>query len=204
VNSAEFFRSAYRNPGFLRIYQSSRNAVYAQLSALVKSLNITQVFDIGCSAGLLVNSLNLEGVDSWGVDFDIPELKQQHSSLAFSNKFLYGDATELNLPICKTGSALLVIDTLRHIEFPIAFGKLGAEYILIKEVSAGVIGRYLRRNEKRDYHLYSPAELLRVFPGYRIESIHSTRFIFTIRKPSRLALACMNQLPTYTAVLRRI
>jgi len=80
VKNEEFYGQAYQNPEFVRVYQETRNALYQHIAGIIRALGDTYALDVGCSLGLLVEHLHREGISSWGVDFDLPQLRQVSSS----------------------------------------------------------------------------------------------------------------------------
>ena len=202
MKNEEFYGQAYQKPEFVRVYQETRNALYQRIAEIIGALGDTYALDLGCSLGLLVEHLHQEGISSWGVDFDLPQLREAHASLSCSHNFFYGDAAELNISIPTQGSAIILLDTLRYVEDPQKLGRLGAQHIIIKEVSGNPIMRQRRRNEN-DGALYTPAELARLFPTYRLERLYGSRFLFSVSQPSAPTLAILSWMPSYTAVLTR-
>jgi hypothetical protein len=200
VKNVEYYGRAYQDPEFVRVYQETRNELYRRIGRIVRSLGATYALDIGCSMGLLVEYLHREGISSWGADFDLPQLRAAHGSLSCSQHFFYRDVAELKIPVPPQGSAIVLLDTLRYIAEPQRLEGLGAENLIIKEVSP--IMRHWRRHEN-DTQLYSPASLARLFPAYRLERIYASRFLFSVSRPSRPTLAALCLMPTYTAVLVR-
>jgi hypothetical protein len=202
VKNEEFYEQAYQNPEFVRVYQETRNALYQRIAGIIRALGDTYALDVGCSLGLLVEHLHREGISSWGVDFDLPQLREAHAGLSCSHNFFYGDVAELNLSIPRQGSAIVLLDTLRYVEDPQKLGRLGAQHLIIKEVSANPVMRHLRKDEN-DGTLYTPARLARLFPGYRLERLYGSRFLFSVSRPSSATLAVLSGMPTYTALLAR-
>lgn len=202
MKNEEFFGQAYQNPKFVRVYQETRNPLYRRIAKIIRTLGGTYALDVGCSLGLLVEHLHREGVSSWGVDFDLPHLREAHAGLSCSRNFFYGDAAELNISIPTQGSAIILLDTLRYIDEPQKLGRLGAQHIIIKEVSGNPIMRHLRKSE-RDGTLYTPARLARLFPAYRLERLYGSRFLFSVSRPSPPTLSMLSWMPTYTALLAR-
>jgi len=155
--------------------------------------------------GLLVEYLHQMGISSWCVDFDLPQLRTAHASLACGHNFFYGfygDVAELNIPIPAQDS--------RH--HPARYAALNAEQqkleslsaqnLIIKEVSGNPIMRHWRKDEN-DTALYTPAKLARLFPAYRLERIYASRFLFSVSRPNPPTLATLSLMPSYTAVLAR-
>ena len=202
MKNIEFYRQAYQNPEFVRVYQETRNELYQRIAGIIRALGATYAFDIGCSVGLLVEYLHQMGISSWGVDFDLPQLRAAHARLPCARNFFYGDAAELNIPIPAQDSAIILLDTLRYMVEPMKFGTLGAQYLIIKEVSGNPIMRH-RRKDQNDTALYTPAKLTRLFPAYRLKRIYATRFLFSVSRPSPPTLAILSLMPTYTAVFAR-
>lgn len=190
--------------GFLgRTCLSTRIPVYERIADILLRLRITHALDCGCAYGVLVELLNSRGIDAWGADLDDPEIRKYHGRLQLSKgKFYYGDITTLNLDIPRTGSCLVVLDTLRYISEPQRLSQLGTEYIVIKEVTSNPVMRWLRRGEF-DNRMYSPLNCAALFPEYKVAEVHTSRFIFKVTHPQPLTLSWLNLLPTYTLVLRR-
>ena len=202
MKNVEFYGQAYQNPEFVRVYQETRNELYQHIAAITRALGATYALDIGCSMGLLVEYLHQEGISSWGVDFDLPQLRAAHASLPCGHNFFYGDAAELNIPIPAQDSAIILLDTLRYMAEPQKLESLGAQNLIIKEVSGNPIMRHWRKDEN-DTALYTPAKLARLFPAYRLERIYASRFLFSVSRPSPSTLATLSLMPSYTAVLAR-
>ena len=202
MKNVEFYGQAYQNPEFVRVYQETRNELYQHIAAITRALGATYALDIGCSMRLLVEYLHQEGISSWGVDFDLPQLRAAHASLPCGHNFFYGDAAELNIPIPAQDSAIILLDTLRCMAEPQKLERLGAQNLIIKEVSGNPIMRHLRKDEN-DTALYTPAKLARLFPAYRLERIYASRFLFSVSRPSAPTLAALSLMPSYTAVLAR-
>lgn len=202
MKNVEFYGQAYQNPEFVRVYQETRNELYQHIAAITRALGATYALDIGCSMGLLVEYLHQEGISSWGVDFDLPQLRAAHASLPCGHNFFYGDAAELNIPIPAQDSAIILLDTLRCMAEPQKLERLGAQNLIIKEVSGNPIMRHWRKDQN-DTALYTPAKLARLFPAYRLERIYASRFLFSVSRPSAPTLAALSLMPSYTAVLAR-
>ena len=115
---------------------------------------------------------------------------------------VYGDAAELNIPIPAQDSAIILLDTLRYMAEPQKLESLGAQNLIIKEVSGNPIMRHWRKDQN-DTALYTPAKLARSFPAYRLERIYAPRFLFSVSRPSPPTLATLSLMPSYTAVLAR-
>ncbi len=202
MKNEEFYGQVYRNPEFVRVYQETRNALYQRIAGIIRALGGTYALDVGCSVGLLVEHLHQQGISSWGVDFDLPQLRAAHAGLTCSHNFFYGDAAELNIAIPTEGSTIILLDTLRYMEEPQKLGRLGAQHLIIKEVSGNPIMRHWRKNQN-DAALYTPAKLARLFAAYRLERLYSSRFLFSVSRPSAPTLAILSWMPSYTALLAR-
>jgi hypothetical protein len=126
------------------VYQETRNELYQRIAGITRALGATYALDIGCSMGPLVEYLHQKGISSWGVDFDLPQLRTAHASLPCGHNFFYGDAAELNIPIPAQDSAIILLDTLRYLAEPQKLESLGAQYLIIKEVSGNPIMRHWR------------------------------------------------------------
>ena len=202
MKNLEFYGQAYQDPEFVRVYRETRNGLYRRIARIICDLDASYALDIGCSVGLLVEYLRQEGVSSWGVDFDLPQLRAAHASLPCGHNFYYGDASELDIPIPVQGSAIILLDTMRYVPEPQRLGDLGAQYLVIKEVSGNpIMQRWLK--DQQDPALYTPARLAELFPAYRLERIYASRFLFSVSRPGPAALAILGVMPSYTAVLVR-
>ena len=202
MKNEEFYGQAYENPEFVRVYQETRNALYRRIAGIIRALGDTYALDVGCSLGLLVEHLHQNGISSWGVDFDLPQLREAHAGLSCSHNFFYGDVAELNLSIPAQGSTIILLDTLRYMEDPQKLGRMGAQHFIIKEVSGNPIMRRWRKNQN-DAALYTPAKLARLFPAYRLDRLYGSRFLFSVSRPSAPTLAILSWMPSYTALLVR-
>jgi hypothetical protein len=143
-----------------------------------------------------------QDISSWGVDFDLPQLREAHARLSCSRNFFYGDANELNISIPAQGarsscSIRCVPWRTRRSSDAWAHSTSSS-----KEVSANPIMRHRRKNEN-DAALYAPARLARLFPAYRLERLYGSRFLFSVSRPSPPTLAVLRWMPTYTALLAR-
>ncbi len=202
MKNVEFYGQAYQNPEFVRVYQETRNELYRRIAGIIRALGATYALDIGCSVGLLVKYLYEEGISSWGADFDLPQLRAAHASLPCGHNFFYGDAAELNIPIPAQDSVIILLDTVRYMTEPQKLGRLGAQYLIIKEVSGNpMMGHW--RKDQNDTVLYTPAKLARLFPTYCLERIYASRFLFSVSRPSPPTLAVLSLMPSYTVLLVR-
>ena len=200
MENREFYEQAYRNPEFVRVYREGRTEVYRRVAEIIRSLGASYALDIGCSMGLLVEYLHAQGISSWGADFDLPQLREAHGGLSCSGNFFYGDAVDLKIPVPAERSAVVLLDTLRYMEEPEKIGGLGAESIIVKEVTPMMRAW---RKDQHDAQLYAPAGLVRLFPGYRMERIYASRFLFSVSRPGSVTLAAFGLMPSYTAVMVR-
>jgi hypothetical protein len=200
VENKEYYEQAYQNPEFVRVYRETRGELYRRIAEIVRSLGASYALDIGCSMGLLVEYLHRQGISSWGADFDLPQLRAAHGGLSCSGNFFYGDAVDLKIPVPAEGSTIILLDTLRYVEEPERLGGLGAESLIIKEVTPMM--RSWRKDENGT-ELYAPARLARLFPTYRMQRIYASRFLFSISRPSSATLTAFGLMPTYTAVMVR-
>ena len=147
--------------------------------------------------------LNQAGIDASGADLPLPQLQEAHCRLKHSaGKFLYGNATQMRLPMQPDASAIVVLDSLRYFDDPGQLGEQRAEYLLIKD--NGTKSWVARSREPQDQvRFYSPRDLMDCFPGYGPLEIHATRFLFRVPHPGKAVLALFDYMPSYTAVLRR-
>ena len=89
-------------------------------------------------------------------------------------------------------------------EQPQKLGRLGAQHLIIKEVSGNPIMRHLRKKKnENDTALYTPAGLARLFPAYLLDRLYGSRFLFSVSRPSPPTLAILSCMPSYTALLTR-
>lgn len=193
------------NSEFQREYLFRRSKLYRKIISLAHKLRINSLLDIGCAYGLLVEYANANGIDAYGLDLPIDNLKQFHGKLKHSQgKFKYNSLEELVNSAEKMDFQLIVIlDTLRHIENCACLNDLGAEWVIIKEVSSNF---YVRRMRKKqfDIKLWSPNECLNLFYSYKAYGIYPSKFIFRVTNPGRLSLNAINLLfPSYSLILKR-
>jgi hypothetical protein len=197
------------NSSFQGVYLERRIKLYADIVKIVKELKVESLIDIGCAYGLLVEYGNASGITSYGLDFPIDKLKEFHGSLNLSkDKIFYGSVQNnelINELVEKKIQAIVLLDTLRYIENVENIGALNSEYLVIKEINNNaIIRRQRRRTNQFDYRLYSPYDLLLIFPGYRIERIYATRNIFHLNNPSIMVTKLLRLvIPTYTVVMKR-
>jgi len=132
----EFYKEKFSfDDTFQKLYQEERMVLYEQILKIIKELKISSLLDVGCSFGLLVERCNLEGIDAYGLDLPVDNLKKYHQNLPHSQgKFLYGSVNdnafwETVKP--KEFEALIILDTLRHISNPENLTKLNYKYIII-------------------------------------------------------------------------
>jgi hypothetical protein len=198
-----YYRDLYENPRERELYLAGREHVYGAVVRLLARLGVRQVIDIGCSVGGLVELLNASGVDALGVDFPFPAVQQHHQTLQQSRgKFLYGDATRMDLPIQGARSALVILDSLRHFDDPGLLPKQRAEFVVIKENgSRSTVARSRQAGDQ--VRFYSPRDLAQAFPEHTPWELHAPRYLFRIRRPGSFAMHLFDRLPTYTLVLRR-
>jgi hypothetical protein len=197
------YRQQYQDEEFRQTYITGRDHVYDSVTRILGRLGVSQVFDIGCSFGVLVERLNAAGLDAYGVDLPLPELEQYHARLQHSaGKFYYGDATKIRLPVRRQNSAILVLDSLRYFDGLGILEEHGAQYLIIKENGSHSRTAHHRRPEDQ-VRFYSPADLLMALPAYEAHEIHATRYVFRISKPGPIVLKCFDHLPSYTFVLLR-
>ena len=198
-----YYREQYGDEEFCSKYLTGRERVYDAIVGILKRLRVSQVFDIGCSFGLLVERLNAAGVDAYGADLPFPQIQESHLQLKRSaGKFLYGDATQTRFPVRRDASAIVVLDSLRHFDGPGILGEQAAEYMIIKE--NGSKSRIARSRRPEDQvRFYSPADLLSALPAYGAHEIHATRYVLRIARPGPTTLAWFDYMPSYTIVLRR-
>lgn len=198
-----YYRDLYEDPHERALYLAGREHVYRPVVRLLARLGVRQAVDVGCSVGGLVELLNASGIDALGVDFPFPALQQHHQTLQHARgKFLYGDATRMELPLQPERSALVVLDSLRHFDDPGRLPQQRAEFVVIKE--NGSRSRVARSRQPGDQvRFYSPRDLVRAFPRYEPWELHAPRYLFRVRRPGGFALGLFDRLPTYTLVLRR-
>jgi hypothetical protein len=196
----EWFRDQYRNP-------NNRRDLYNTIYHIVRDLKVRSVVDIGCSYGLMIDLMNANNIDAFGLDFAFESLKEFHKELTRSkDKFLYGSVNDEKV-IEKIfdihAEAITIIDTLRHIENPGNLRRVDSQFIVIREACNNRRVKSQRRNEF-DVRLYSPGDLLKLFPEYRSYRIYFCNYRLTINRPPKAVLCAINAVfPSYTIVLRR-
>jgi hypothetical protein len=196
----KWFREQYRNSG-------GRGDLYNTIFRIVRELNVRTVVDIGCSYGLMVDLMNANDINAFGVDFPFDELKGFHKGLLHAkDKFVYGSMNEEEVIENISDihpEAITIIDTLRNIEKPGNLSRLDPTFIIIREVSDN---RRVKRQRKDEFdvRLYSPLDLLKVFSDYTPHRIYFCRYRLRIRRPPKFVLYAINAVfPSYTIVLKR-
>lgn len=202
----EYFKH-YQDPEFQRVYRASRARLYGEVISVAKALRVQSLVDVGCSLGLLVEKANETGMDAWGLDLDIPELRQHHKSLERSQgKLVYGsiEDPEIRKKINdKHLDMAVILDTLRYLSCPKDLEELGVKYLLIKEVCDNRLMRHKRKTQW-EKNLWSPLVLASELDSYEPVRIYGTRFSFKVDHPSSFTLKLLNIFtPTYTLVMRR-
>ena len=194
---------------FQNEYIHHRAKVYRRISEILGDLGVKSSLDIGCSFGLLVEICNAKGIDAFGFDLPIDNLREFHEKLDYSKgKFIYGsidDEAVLDTLRHKEVEAITILDSLRYFGRPELIENIGAKNLIIKEVSDNL---YIRNQRKKmetipDLRLYTPVSLLEMFKKYKPIRIYVSKFILHINHPSRQTLNLVNYLPTYTIVLQR-
>ena len=104
---------------FQSSYQDQRIDLYLKLLKIIKELSITSIIDMGCAYGLFIEICNQSGVDAFGFDLPIENLKNFHQGLRLSNhKFFYGTINDEKFQIdhkLPEVEAFSIFDVLRHI-----------------------------------------------------------------------------------------
>ena len=196
------------NEHFKDVYLNKRGKLYSKILEIAGSLGVSSMLDIGCAYGLLVEEANRKGLDCWGMDLQIDELKRIHKTLPLSSdKFIYGtieDRGVVSLIGQKGFDAVLLLDTLRSLGDPGGLACLTPRYIIIKDACDNARIRKRPQETILRVKLYSPASLLETFPGYHIRTIYPSRFLFRINSPSAVTCALINSVfPTYCVVLEK-
>jgi len=210
----EFYKEKFSfDDTFQKLYQEERMVLYEQILKIIKELKISSLLDVGCSFGLLVERCNLEGIDAYGLDLPVDNLKKYHQNLPYSQgKFFYGSINEgafletVGSKVSGASGALIILDTLRNIVHPENLAILGYKYIIIREVSNNFYIARLRKNQKDniDVKLYSPMECLKLFCSYYPYQIRFYRYSKNLNLPTKWGLFFINAIfPSYTLVLKR-
>jgi len=207
----EFYKEKFSfDDTFQKLYQEERMVLYEQILKIIKEIKISSVLDVGCSFGLLVERCNLEGIDAYGLDLPVDNLKKYHQNLPHSQgKFLYGsinDGAFLETIGFKDSGALILLDTLRFIVHPENLAILNYKYIIIREVSNNFYIARLRKKQKDDIDvkLYSPLECLKLFHNYYPFQIRFYHYSKNLNLPTKWGLFFINAIfPSYTLVLKR-
>ena len=203
----KYYELFENNMKFKKVYTEQRIKLYKQIVDILLMLNVNSVLDVGCAFGLLVELANQFGIDAYGLDLPIDELKMFHQSLLLSSgKFIYGsieDNSIINQIAEKRFQAIVLLDTLRYITSIDCITKLKPEFIIVKEVNSNFVMRYIRKNQF-DVRLYSVLDLHKLFHSYNIHLLYSSKNIFAFKNPSLFFLLTIGRLlPTYTAIFRR-
>lgn len=196
------------NEHFKDVYLNRRGKLYSKILDIAGGLKISSMLDIGCAYGLLVEEANKKGLDCWGMDLSIDELKRIHKTLPLSSeKFIYGtiEDKEIVSRIEEKGfDAVLLLDTLRSLGDPGSLASLTPRYIIIKDACDNARIRRRPQETILRVKLYSPAGLLKTFPGYHLRTIYPSKFLFRINRPSAITCGLINSVfPTYCVVLER-
>lgn len=207
-NMEEVYNKDYiENSSFRKVYQTESLKRYEKLLSIIYSTGVHNALDIGCSYGQLVEAMNKNGIETYGVELPISVLMESHRELNNSEKFLYGSVNDdvfLHTLRVRSYDLISLFHTLRYIKNPERLSLLSPKYFLIQEVSNNILLRYLRKNDISDgNYLWSPSNLLNAFPSYFVRSIWSTKFLFKIDKPNMISSFFMNLLPTYTILLEK-
>jgi len=195
---------------FKKIYLTSRINLYSKIIKIIKKLNVVSLLDIGCAYGKLVEIANQEKINAFGLDLPIEELKNHHKQLTLSRgKFFYGSVNDDDL-VDKLKKekieCLVLLDTFRYIEKIENLNELGADLIIIKELSNNYRmcqdrEKYLR--DHFDIKLYFPSEIIKIFKNYKPLYIFPSKFIFKIKNPANFVCKLINFFfPTYTLILK--
>jgi len=203
----KYYELFEKNMEFKKVYTEERIKLYRHIVDILLMLNVTSVLDVGCAFGLFVDLANKCGIDAYGLDLPIDELKTFHESLSLSRgKFIYGsieDNSIIDQIAEKQFQTIVLLDTLRYITHINWVSRLNPQFIIIKEVNNNFVMRYTRKNQF-DVRLYSIFDLLKLFPSYKIFYLYSSKYIFALKNPSLPVILTIGRLlPTYTAILER-
>jgi hypothetical protein len=208
ISVEQRYRDLYsENDWFQNQYRTNRREFYDSVLKIVQDSKVTRCLDVGCSYGLMVELMNQHNIDASGVELHIDELVEFHKGLPYSKgKFLYGSANDQGFIDSLGGTwpgAIAVIETLRYLENPGLLARLKPELIIIREISNNRRNR-TKRAQEFDIRLYSPVDLLQIFPEYECWAIYFFRSSLKINKPLGFVLHIINGVfPSYTVVLKR-
>ncbi|MCX7829464.1 MAG: hypothetical protein N2445_00175 [Acidobacteria bacterium] len=195
------------NECFKKTYLVDRMKLYMRIVKLMKSLDIKSALDIGCAYGLLVEAAVANGIDCWGLDYPIEELKNYHSKLPLSSKnFIYGSVEDEKQEemLSKKFEAVILLDTLRSLRDTKNITSFSPQYIIVKDACDNNKNRRKPIDSILSANLYGPNKLLEIFKNYEILFLYPSKFIFKLKKPSSVLIKMVNNLfPTYCAVLER-
>lgn len=196
------------NEEFKNVYLNKRGALYSKILDILCRLKAGSMLDVGCAYGLLVEEGNKKGLDCWGLDLSIDELKRIHQTLPLSSrKFFYGtiENREIVKEVQQKGfDAIVLLDTLRSLSDISNVRLLTPRFIVVKDACDNEKIRERPQKSILRVNLYSPLSLLDIFTGYHIRTIYPSKFIFGINNPSRMTCKLINRFfPTYCAVLEK-
>ena len=206
-----YFEKFSNDSAFQEIYLNNRFPVYRVILKIINRLKIKSAIDIGCAYGLLVEMLNENGVDAWGLDLPIENLQKIHQGFDFAKgKFQYGSASdpEIVQQVARRHfEAVIILDTLRYIGQPENIDTFKPEYIIVKENTDSFYRKLAKMKEKifMEEEVYSPHRCVELFSNYGAYEIYPSKYLFRVRLPGSLWLTLIDHIfPTYTMVLKRI
>lgn len=200
------YERGYHDSGFSKLYLEKRTNLYESVVRIINKLNCRTVLEIGCSFGLLVDRCNSEGIDAYGVDFDIDSLKEYHRTLGCKDKFFYGsiDDNEVVQNLCfQDWDIVICLDTLRFLTTIDSFHALNPNYLYLKESCNNRRVIESRKNQK-DFRLWSPLEIVNEFTDYFAYRVYLPRHLLSFRHPAPWLLKTINAVsPTYHLIMKR-
>jgi SAM-dependent methyltransferase len=104
----------------------------------VLSFPTSRILDVGCGPGLMVAHLRHHGMDCWGCELGVPEVRETAKDFVWTNT----DAGQLGSDFRRSVGIILLLDVLEHLSDPTSFlsGLVGA-YPAVHGVVATVPAR---------------------------------------------------------------
>jgi len=214
ISPKDWYDEYYKSDDVIKYFTEDRKYTYSKVADILYSYKIKTVLDIGTSTGIMIKTLLQKGIDAYGVDFDLLQLKEIHKKMELKNRMIYLlEDLELSqaVGLFKTKGidieCITVLDTLRYINnFEALFDdskRQGVKYILIKEVSTTLKNT---RKDRDEWYLFSIRSLVTVAQknGYNLLKLFLSKFIpvpiMCYKIPYFLNVCELS--PTFTVVLK--
>jgi SAM-dependent methyltransferase len=162
----------------------------------VLSFPTTRLLDVGCGPGLMVAHLRQHGMDCWGCELGVPEVREGAKDFVWTN----ADAGELSPDFRKSVGIILLLDVLEHIPDPASFlSRLIGAYPALHGVIATVPARmelWTAWDDRYGHFLrYQPRQMAQLYERSGIET-RSLRYFFQALYPALFLASRLNARPT--------